>query len=57
MLSVVVGAGVVDVARSSTQRADGDWDGDCCHCSIYNIEAAIQLLHYMKSYGFRPSID
>jgi len=46
-----------DVARSNTQRADGDWDSDYRRCSIYNIEALLQPFRYMTSYGFRPSID
>jgi len=46
-----------DVARSNTQRADGDWDSDCRHCSTYNIEAVLQSSRYWTSYGFRPSID
>ena len=46
-----------DVARSNTQRADGDWDSDYRRCSIYNIEALLQPFRYMTSYGFSPSTD
>jgi len=62
MLSVVVGAGVVDVARSSLQRTDGDWDSAVVIVPstmnlnnlqwIYTIEAAIHPLtniHFVHS--------